>query len=107
MRNDFSRPDEKLVHSLIYSAVHLPRLPPDATLRLQGSDAAKPCSRPAAARASSRAPAAPDVQPLLRDWHSSAYSEPIPGGKKSTFLFSKLTFSLSACDQAAAAPLQC
>lgn len=92
MRNYFSRPDENLVQSLIYSTVLPPRLPPDATLRLQCSDTAKPREPLLVARADSCAPAVPDGQPLLKDWHSPSYSEPIPGAKRAKKQFSFFFF---------------
>lgn len=100
--------------TLIYATVLLPRLPPDATLRLWGDDTAKPLNPLTASHCQggsfcSRC-AAP--LPLLWHWHSSTYCMPILGAKRAKnitptptpplfFYFPGLALSLSICDLAA------
>lgn len=102
--------------TLIYATVLLPRLPPDATLRLRGDDTAKPLNPLMAGccqgrRLCSRCSRCAAPLPLLWHWHSFTYCMPILGAKRAKnipliplFFFPGLALSLSVCDLAAAEP---
>lgn len=104
--------------TLIYATVLLPRLPPDATLRLRGDDTAKPLNPLMAShcQGGSLCSRCTAPLPLLWHWHSSTYCMPILGAKREknipptpppSPLFFSRTSSQSVIWLLAAEPLGC